>query len=278
VSSTVVSIAEIRVCRLGEPVARGDVSRVARRTRTEATAARESKQRTSTVDELGARISSAIMTGELSVGTWLRQETLAERFGVSRQPVREALRQLQASGMVEVFPNRGAVVRGPSRRDIEGAYVVRAELEGLAAELATTRISPEGLARLREAEEAFRRAVEERLDGAKRDHVDGDHGWGHANDVFHETILDAADVPLLAETIRAVHKTIPRNLTWSAIRTRALLTENIRQHEAVREALEAGDAVAARRAMTDHVHRSGELIAAWFSRRQAEESREDTGR
>lgn len=54
------------------------------------------------------------MTGEFAVGTWLRQETLAEIFGVSRTPVREALRQVQANGLVEVFPNRGALVRGPS--------------------------------------------------------------------------------------------------------------------------------------------------------------------
>jgi DNA-binding GntR family transcriptional regulator len=225
---------------------------------------RRMRQRATTVDEVGTRISTAIMVGELPVGTWLRQEALAKRFGVSRQPIREALRQLQATGMVEVFPNRGAVVRGPSPREIVEAYLVRSELEGLAAELATERLTSEILDRLREAESAFRHAAEEALDSTIGDFVHGDHGWGQANDAFHETILVAADVPVLAETIRSLHKTIPRNLTWSAIRSPALLAENIHQHEAIRGALEAGDASAARRAMTGHIRNSGELIAEWF--------------
>ena len=179
-------------------------------------------QRATTVDEVGTQISTAIMVGELPVGTWLRQETLAKRFGVSRQPIREALRQLQASGMVEVFPNRGAVVRGPSPREIVEAYLVRSELEGLAAELATARLTPEVLVRLGEAESAFRHAAKEALDATIGDFVTGDYGWGQANDAFHETILNAAGVPVLTETIRSLHKTIPRNLTWSAIRSRAL--------------------------------------------------------
>jgi DNA-binding GntR family transcriptional regulator len=224
------------------------------------------RQRATTVDEVGAQISTAIMVGELPVGTWLRQETLAKRFGVSRQPIREALRQLQASGMVELFPNRGAVVRGPSPREIVEAYLVRSELEGLAAELATPRLNAEVLARLREAEEAFRHAAEEALDQAIGDVVSGDYGWGQANDAFHEAVLVAADVPVLAETIRALHKTIPRNLTWSAIRSRDLLITNVHQHEAIRSALEAGDARRARRAMTEHIRYSGELIAEWFER------------
>jgi DNA-binding GntR family transcriptional regulator len=224
------------------------------------------RQRATTVDEVGAQNSSAIMVGELPVGTWLRQETLAKRFGVSRQPIREALRQLQASGMVELFPNRGAVVRGPSPREIVEAYLVRSELEGLAAELATPRLNAEVLARLREAEEAFRHAAEEALDQTIGDVVSGDYGWGQANDAFHEAVLVAADVPVLAETIRALHKTIPRNLTWSAIRSRDLLITNVHQHEAIRSALEAGDARRARRAMTEHIRYSGELIAEWFER------------
>jgi DNA-binding GntR family transcriptional regulator len=220
-----------------------------------------------TVDDVSTQISTAIMVGELPIGMWLRQETLAKRFGVSRQPIREALRQLQATGLVEVYPNRGAVVRGPSPREIVEAYLVRAELEGLAAELATARLTPDVLVRLAEAEGAFRHAAEGALDSTIGDSVT-DFGWGQANDAFHETILMAADVPVLAETIRALHKTIPRNLTWTAIGTRALLAENIHQHEAIRAALEAADAKAARDAMTAHIRSSGELIAEWFERQK----------
>lgn len=224
----------------------------------------------STVDELAGKIGAAIMGGEFAVGTWLRQEALAELFGVSRQPIREALRQVQANGLVEVYPHRGALVRGPSPRDIREAYLVRSELEGLAAELATERATPEALGRLREAEEAFRRTAALALEVSIDDRLRGDYGWGHANDLFHQAVLDAADVPLLLRSIEDLHRVVPRNLTWSAIRNRRLLEDNLHQHEAVRAAIELGDARAARAAMAAHIRRSGELIAEWFERQQDE--------
>jgi DNA-binding GntR family transcriptional regulator len=227
--------------------------------------------RVSTVDDLATKISAAIMTGELPVGMWLRQEALAETFGVSRQPIREALRQVQASGMVQVFPHRGALVRGPSPRDIREAYLVRSELEGLAAELASANRTPESLERLWRAEEAFRQTAASALELTLGDDVRGDYGWGHANDMFHYAVLDAADVPVLRRTIEDLHRVVPRNLTWSAIRNRRLLEENVRQHEAVRAAIESGDAAAARATMAGHIKRSGDLIAEWFEKRQRED-------
>jgi len=85
------------------------------------------------VDRLAATIRSRVLAGEIPTGSWLRQESLAAQFGVSRTPVREALRKLQATGLVQLEPNRGAVVRGLTEREIREAYEVRAELEGLAA-------------------------------------------------------------------------------------------------------------------------------------------------
>ena len=81
------------------------------------------------VDVIAHEIQTRIMTGVLPIGTRLRQEALAHEFGVSRTPIREALRQLQATTMIDLQPRRGALVRGPSPRDIREAYVVRAELE-----------------------------------------------------------------------------------------------------------------------------------------------------
>jgi DNA-binding GntR family transcriptional regulator len=228
-------------------------------------------RRVSTVDELATKISAAIMMGELPVGTWLRQEALAETFGVSRQPIREALRQVQATGLVQVFPHRGALVRGPSPRDIREAYLVRGELEGLAAELATVNRTPASIDELRRAEEGFRQTARSALELTIGDDVRGDYGWGHANDMFHRAVLVAADVPVLQRTIEDLHRVVPRNLTWSAIRSRRLLEENVHQHEVVRAAIETGDALAARAAMAEHIKRSGDLIAEWFERRQRQD-------
>ena len=113
------------------------------------------------VDDLATAIQTRIVTGEIPPGARLRQEQLAAEYKLSRTPIREALRKLQAEGTVELVPNQGAVVRGPTVRDVREGYEVRAELEGMAAALAATWITDEHLNELREAEELFRRAIED---------------------------------------------------------------------------------------------------------------------
>jgi DNA-binding GntR family transcriptional regulator len=221
--------------------------------------------RRSTVDELSHRISTAIMHGRFPVGSWLRQGSLAEMFGVSRQPVREALRQVQAAGLVEIHPHRGALVRGPSPRDIREAYVVRAELEGFAASLAAERISDEQLARLDVAEQLFRRVAEDAIRSSIGDAPGDGNSWGHANDLFHEAILIAADNHVLWQAVTNLHRKVPRNLTWSALRTPQLIEQNMHEHGEIRAAIQAREPSRARGAMTRHVRRSGELISSWFS-------------
>lgn len=220
--------------------------------------------RRSTVDDLSERISSGILSGRFTVGSWLRQDALAEMFGVSRQPVREALRQVQAAGLVEIHPHRGALIRGPSPRDIREAYQVRAELEGLAASVATERISEEQLAMLALAEQLFRRVAEDAIRSSIGESLGDEHGWGYANDLFHEAILVAADNRVLSGAIVDLHRKVPRNLTWSALRTKDLLEQNVREHKEIRAAIQARDGFEARIAMTKHVRRSGDLIAEWF--------------
>jgi DNA-binding GntR family transcriptional regulator len=221
----------------------------------------------STVERVAGAIQSRVLSGAVPVGTRLRQEALAEEFGVSRTPVREALRQLQASGLVELLPNRGAVVRGPSAREIREAYEVRAELEGLAAELAAERISDQDLLRLREAQELFREAVTTLIERRTRRPAPwrDESVWVRANDLFHQTILDAAGNGRLSDTIAELHRSFPRNLTWSALaQSSRLLAENVDQHEAVLDAIERRDGAEARRRMIDHVRSAGDLVGLHF--------------
>src|SRR5512133_3409237 len=110
---------------------------------------------TTKADEIGAALERAILFGELPPGTMLRQEQLAEQYGVSRTPIREALRRLDALGRVVCRPSRGVRVRAPSRDELRQTIGARAALEGAAAELAATRITPEQLARLEQAEERY---------------------------------------------------------------------------------------------------------------------------
>jgi DNA-binding GntR family transcriptional regulator len=218
------------------------------------------------VDRLAATIRSRVQSGEIEVGSWLRQETLAAEFGVSRTPIREALRKLQAHGIVEVKPHRGALVRGPTGREIRDAYEVRAELEGLAAELAASRIDDRGLEDLHEAQAMFRRAVEAIRRRRSTSPPRGD--WARANDRFHEAILSAAgNEPLLA-IVQELHRRFPRDLTWAALSgNSSLLAQNVNEHARVLEAVEARDAAEARARMVAHVRGAGELIARQLEQR-----------
>jgi DNA-binding GntR family transcriptional regulator len=228
------------------------------------------------VDELAAAIQSRVLNGELQTGTWLRQESLAAEFGVSRTPVREALRKLQATGLVEVQPRRGALVRGLTAREIREAYEVRAELEGLAAELAATRVRDAELRRLREAQALFRHSIGSLLawrDGRGAEEPppqDAYAEWNRGNDEFHLAVQEAAGNARLAATLADLHRSFPRDLTWLVLgENTRLLEENVAQHEAILEAIERHDARAARRCMVEHVRRAGELVTRRFEERSA---------
>jgi DNA-binding GntR family transcriptional regulator len=209
------------------------------------------------VDELQRRI----FTGEFPVGTWLRHAALAEEFGVSRTPVREALRVLGAQGIVSHVQNRGARVNGHSGRSIRELGAVRAQLEGFAAELAADRISDEQLTRMREACERFA------LDIARP--ADGEGGaavrWAAANEAFHSVILEASGNDQLALSLVDINRRLPRNSAYAAYsgRTR-LLRQNAEEHEAIAEAIASGDGARAREAMVRHVNSSAEAMVRWI--------------
>jgi len=228
------------------------------------------------VDRLAAAIQARVLAGEFASGERLRQATLASEFGVSRTPVREALRKLQAGGVVELEPNRGAVVRGPSAREVREAYEVRAELEGLAAELAATRIRDEELRRLHEAQELFRRSVKTLLhwkrhrEAGEAPPADAHDEWIRGNDLFHLAILDAAGNDRLRSTLADLHQSFPRDLTWIVLgESSHLLERNVAQHGAILEAIERRDPVEARRLMSEHVRKAGALVTRRFEERAA---------
>jgi DNA-binding GntR family transcriptional regulator len=220
----------------------------------------------SIVERLAGEIADAIMVGEFPLGSRLRQEQLARRFGVSRQPVREALSRLAVIGMVEAVPRRGALVTGPEPGYIRDGYLIRAELEGLATRLAAARMDPARVAELRGTFEAFRREITEEVrDGPASRPT---RAWvGHHNR-FHELIHEASGIERLAQLIRALNVSLPRNLTTDALGHGDDLVENIRQHELILTAIELHAPEAAGEAMREHVLRSGELIARWFERRR----------
>ena len=111
-------------------------------------------------DDIALALEEAIVSGEIPPGSTLRQEHVSEQFQVSRTPVREALRRLAALGLVSFEPNRGVRVRMLSLDEIREAFMVRAELESLATEIATPKMTDDDLAELERAERRFHRATE----------------------------------------------------------------------------------------------------------------------
>ncbi|MHB8693302.1 MAG: GntR family transcriptional regulator [Solirubrobacteraceae bacterium] len=217
------------------------------------------------VEDLADRIHAAILSGEFPIGSWLRQEALAGRFGVSRTPVREALRVLQSAGVVSAVPRRGTLVRGPTTTEIREAYAIRAELEGFGAQLAATRARESDLQVLANAANVFASVAESLLESPSKKSVAQQDAWTHANDLFHDGVLAASGNSRLRRVVGELHRAFPRNLTWSALADEpTLIKDNVNEHERVRAAIERRDPDAARRWMSDHVRRAGELVADWF--------------
>lgn len=215
------------------------------------------------VDEIAAKIRGRIMSGDIPIGAQLRQAELASDFGVSRTPVREALRQLQTGGLIEVLPNRGAVVRVPSPWEVREAYEVRAELEALAAMRAVDRISRADIARLRQANQ-------EMYDRSRGENPDSAMNSRHENDVFHNTIAQVAANSRLARTIDEINETFPRNVSAQLlIGDERHREENYQEHVRIIEAIERGDTETARAEMREHVLKAGEQLARWYERRSS---------
>ncbi|HVU76124.1 MAG TPA: GntR family transcriptional regulator [Gaiellaceae bacterium] len=226
---------------------------------------------TDLVDRLAATIQARILSGEIPSQARLRQASLAAEFGVSRTPVREALRKLQSAGVVVLEPRRGAVVRGTTPREVREAYLVRGELEGLAAELATPHISDDELEQLHEAQVLFRTAIEQeianRRTGRGAEPWSAENDWERANNLFHEVIQRASGNRQLQLAVAHLHRSFPRHLTWAALSKSAhLLGDNVQQHSAIVEAIERRDPKEARRLMAQHVHDAGELVAVLLER------------
>lgn len=217
---------------------------------------------TTKADEIVLVIEDAIISGELSPGTVLRQELLSQEFGVSRTPVREALRQLVALGVVDFEPNRGVRVRTVSRDDLQEAFLIRAELEGLAAELAVARITKRNLRRLAQADRRFA-DLTHRLRRGSRDELELRRlttEWVRANEAFHDIFLEASGAPLLWRMAKSVRRVFHGQAVWSSSsEIDALYESNLAQHQGIREAFEAGS-TDVRPLVAEHVLDSGKLL------------------
>lgn len=138
-------------------------------------------------EQIAHILTDAILENVLKGGEQLREMELQKEFQVSRSPLREAFRDLEKKGLVEIVPRRGTFVKKVSREDIEYTFPVRATLEGLAARLAHARMVADDRSRLAQALTRMRRAVDRR---------DTKGYWKHHLD-FHDIFIRASANPVL---------------------------------------------------------------------------------
>ena len=185
------------------------------------------------------RILSDIRCGARVPGDRLTEVDLAQTYNISRTPVREAMRRLEADGLVEHSPRRGASIRRLDHAEISELYDMRRVLEGAAAEFAARAASEVELSELAAIHRAMTEAV-------------GTAALYDLNQQFHAALLDAARNRFLVRSVAAIHKTLLiLGRSTMADGTRAV--EAIREHAAILEALEARDPLAAGEAMRAHI-------------------------
>jgi DNA-binding GntR family transcriptional regulator len=231
-------------------------------------------------DDVALELEQAIVSGELAPGTVLRQDSLSARYGVSRTPIREALRRLAALGLVSFEPNRGVRVRTLTRAELREAFLIRAELESLATEVAAERITRADLDELEAIEDRFAGLTDElRRGGRPADRRAGlVTEWVRANHAFHDVIYRVADLPMVERIAKGARYS--GSAVWAPSDAGALdelYGANERQHRALLDALAAGSPTGARALAREHVLSSGALLERILGQQLGSEKRTSRG-
>jgi len=206
--------------------------------------------RLSASDHVAQTLKKAIVDGLLPAGEVLRQDEIAGHFHVSKIPVREALKHLEAKGLVTFLRNRGAVVASLSADEIDEYMEIRAMLEARAARLSAPLISDQAIEQARRHLDEFDQASD-----AGR--------WGELNWLFHSTLYTAAGRPILIAEIRSLYNKVERYV-------RALLSmatgmpNTLREHAEILDAFVRRDPDAAAELTRAHVLDAGASLVSYL--------------
>jgi DNA-binding GntR family transcriptional regulator len=211
--------------------------------------------RQSSPEMIAEALRRAIIEGLLSPGESLRQENLAKHFAVSRIPVREALRQLESEGWVELERNRGARVTSVSADEVREIYVIRAALEATALRLAAPMHTP---ATLQYAAKVLRASC------ASEDHA----RFARFNWEFHLALYAPADRPRLIGMIDSLHAQGERYLRLK-LDMPAHKRQSDDEHQQIFKALRAGNVDGAVQILEEHLLNTGELLANYLTQHLA---------
>lgn len=195
-----------------------------------------------------------IASGLLTPGTRLEELILSERFGLSRTPIREALRLLSASGLVELRPHRGAVVSSPDLNQLLEMFEAMAEMEAMCARLAARRMT-------REEQEALIRQHKKCGKAAKEGNSDS---YYEENARFHEVIYKGTHNRFLSEQVSLLRRRLQvyRRLQ---LRLPGRINDSFKEHSRVVDAIVSGDPQASADALHSHVTVQGDRFSDWIA-------------
>jgi DNA-binding GntR family transcriptional regulator len=193
-----------------------------------------------------------ILRGKLKSGQALKQDEIAAQFGISKIPVREALVQLKAEGLVNFYPNRGAFVSELSAAEADEIYIIRIALETAALARAIPHLT---ITHLKHAEEILN-AIDREENIAK---------WGELNWEFHATLYSPALLPRLMETIRTLHTNIARYLVLY-LAGMAYQKKSQKEHRAILEACRHGDTEKAVAYLEEHLRGASRHLVAFLNK------------
>jgi len=194
-------------------------------------------------------IRDAISSGALKPGEKVAEPELAERFGISRTPIREAFRQLESEGYLTVIPRKGAVVVSFSTKEVEEFYAIKSILEGYAANLACRNLTEKEIDKLASINEKLRQLAEE--DDIK-------HFFKIHND-FHELFRKAADNTKLDELISSLVGKFQR-LRYASLSKPGRMKISVQEHNKIIEAFRARNAELAEQLVRKNAEYGGRVL------------------
>lgn len=198
--------------------------------------------RSALYEEVAERLRASIFSHELAPGSWIDEQTLADQFGISRTPMREALKVLAAEGLVLLKPRRGCYVTELSEADLDDVFPVMALLEGRAAFETAGKATAQDIARLEKIHADLERHA-----------LAGDvNRFFEANDAFHTALQDIAGNRWLKQLIEDTRKVIKLTRRQS-LEVEGRINESMLEHRKVMAALKRHDPNEAGRAMHDHL-------------------------
>ncbi len=216
---------------------------------------------TALYQEVAERLRQRIFSHELPPGTWIDEQALAVDYGISRTPLREALKVLASEGLVTLKPRRGCYVTEISERDLDEIFPLMAMLEGRCACEATQKARADDVARL----DAIHAQLEKNAAAGNKE------GFFEANQEFHRAVQELADNRWLLQVIQDLRKVLKLTRLHS-LSLEGRLQQSLDEHRAIMAAFKAHDPQRAERAMHDHLLSGREALARIHAREIAESS------